>query len=112
MNLGEYGNPINALKAKDYESVFVLAHPERVPLHNLYEALWFFKTGFPRYIKMLIIDFLLLTDLRRVDTKIIDFIYKSMLFILGSYVLSPENKNLYTTKTFYLKGINIIQSKK
>ena len=47
--LGEYGNPINALKAKDYESVFVLAHPERVPLHNIYEALWFIKTGFPRY---------------------------------------------------------------
>ena len=49
--LGEYGGPIRALKAKDYESVFVLAHPERVPLHNIYEALWFVKTGFPRYTK-------------------------------------------------------------
>ena len=71
-DLGEYGNPINALKAKDYESVFVLAHPERVPLHNLYEALWFFKTGFPRYIKMLIINFLFLTDLiQKILTSII-----------------------------------------
>ena len=70
-DLGEYGNPINALKAKDYESVFVLAHPERVPLHNLYEALWFFKTGFPRYIKMLIIDFLLLTVIQKILTSVI-----------------------------------------
>ena len=47
--LGEYGGPIGALKAKDYEAVFVLAHPLRIPLHNIYEGLWFLKTGFPRY---------------------------------------------------------------
>lgn len=59
-DLGEYGNPINALKAKDYEFVFVLAHPERVPLHNLYEALWFIKTGFPRYFISYNLNFLII----------------------------------------------------
>ena len=49
LSLGEYGGPIQALKAKDFEAVSVLARPERIPLHNIYEFVWFLKTGFPRY---------------------------------------------------------------
>ena len=47
--LGEYGGPIGALKAKDFKAVFVTAEPHKIILHNVYEALWLLKTGFPRY---------------------------------------------------------------
>ena len=49
----EYGGPLQALLAGDYESVFILAHPERVPLHNLYELAWIVKTGYARLERML-----------------------------------------------------------
>lgn len=49
----EYGGPIQALKAKDFEAVSVLARPERIPLHNIYEFVWLLKTGFPRLLRVL-----------------------------------------------------------
>jgi len=47
----EYGNPINALLNKDIKAVSVLAEPLKIPLHNFYEIVWFFKTGLPRIIR-------------------------------------------------------------
>ena len=48
----EYGNTMNALRAGDFRSVFVLAEPAKIPLHNFYELVWFLKTGFPRFMRM------------------------------------------------------------
>ena len=48
----EYGNAMNALRAGDFRSVFVLAEPTKIPLHNFYELVWFLKTGFPRFMRM------------------------------------------------------------
>ena len=48
----EYGNAMNALRAGDFRSVFVLAEPAKIPLHNFYELVWFMKTGFPRFLRM------------------------------------------------------------
>ena len=48
----EYGNAMNALRAGDFRSVFVLAEPAKIPLHNFYELVWFLKTGFPRFMRM------------------------------------------------------------
>lgn len=48
----EYGNAMNALRAGDFRSVFVLAEPTKIPLHNFYELVWFLNTGFPRFMRM------------------------------------------------------------
>ncbi|XP_040566679.1 uncharacterized protein [Lepeophtheirus salmonis] len=44
----EYGGPLEAIRAGDYEAVFVLARPELVPRHNFYELVWFLKFGAER----------------------------------------------------------------
>lgn len=50
----EYGSWQNALAKGDWESVFVLAQPQKIPLHNFYEFIWFLKTGLPRVARMLL----------------------------------------------------------
>ena len=32
-----------------YSSVFLLDEPEKIPRHNIYEFVWFLKTGLTRY---------------------------------------------------------------
>ena len=49
----EYGGPMQAIMAGDYEAVFVLAHPEKIPLHNIHEAVWAVKTGYARLQRIL-----------------------------------------------------------
>lgn len=49
----EYGSWQNALAKGDFRSVFVLAEPQKIPLHNFYEFIWFLKTGFPRFLRFL-----------------------------------------------------------
>merc|ERR1719481_1196923 len=50
----EYGGPLAALKAGDYEAVFGPAEdniplfPGKLARMNLIEAIWFLKTGIPR----------------------------------------------------------------
>ena len=47
---GEYGGPKAALQAGDHKAVFVLAEPLKIPRHNIYEFVWFLKTGLPRFV--------------------------------------------------------------
>ena len=49
----EYGSPLAALKAGDYDAVFISARKQNVPRHNIYEFFWFLKTGLPRIIRMI-----------------------------------------------------------
>ena len=49
----EYGGPLQALAAGDWDAVFVLARPQNVPRHNFYELIWFLKTGLPRIWRVL-----------------------------------------------------------
>lgn len=49
----EYGGPLEALAAGDPKSVFVLAQPQKVPLHNFYEFIWLLKTGIPRMARII-----------------------------------------------------------
>ena len=49
----EYGSWQNALRKGDFRSVFVLAEPQKIPLHNFYEFIWFLKTGLPRIARFL-----------------------------------------------------------
>lgn len=64
----EYGGPIAALEAGDFNAVFVLDEPEKVPRHNIYELVWFLKTGLPRMKRMMlgleqpVYDFNILTE--------------------------------------------------
>jgi len=64
----EYGGPFKALEAGDFNAVFVLDEPEKVPRHNIYELVWFLKTGLPRIKRMLlgletpVYDFNILTE--------------------------------------------------
>lgn len=48
----EYGGPIGALLAGDTGAVFLLETPDRIPRHNIYEFVWFLKTGFLRMLRM------------------------------------------------------------
>ena len=48
----EYGGPIGALLAGDTGAVFLLETPDRIPRHNIYELVWFLKTGFLRMLRM------------------------------------------------------------
>ena len=50
----EYGGPIGALLAGDTDAVFLLNQPEKIPRHNLYEFVWFLKTGLLRGIRMML----------------------------------------------------------
>eukprot|EP00090_Calanus_glacialis_P030044 TRINITY_DN48292_c0_g1_i1.p1 TRINITY_DN48292_c0_g1~~TRINITY_DN48292_c0_g1_i1.p1 ORF type:complete len:163 (+),score=46.38 TRINITY_DN48292_c0_g1_i1:1-489(+) len=49
----EYGGPIQAILAGDFNSVFILDQPEKIPLHNLYELTWIVKKGWPRLQRIL-----------------------------------------------------------
>jgi len=49
----EYGGPLKALASGDLKSVFILAEPHKIPLHNLYEFVWLLKTGIPRMLRIL-----------------------------------------------------------
>jgi len=49
----EYGGWRQALARGDLRSVFVLAEPAKIPLHNFYEFVWFLKTGLPRLARMI-----------------------------------------------------------
>ena len=48
----EYGGPIGALLAGDTGAVFILETPDRIPRHNIYELVWFFKVGLLRMLRM------------------------------------------------------------
>ena len=37
----------------NFRSVFILAEPAKIPLHNLYEFVWLLKTGIPRMLRIL-----------------------------------------------------------
>jgi len=95
----EYGSWQNAIAKGDLESVFVLAQPLKIPLHNFYEFIWFLKTGLPRLTRMVLGKEKLITD-----DKILREGYQQA----GSYVRTrqlgqntlrrPEiidNKNIY-----------------
>ena len=49
----EYGSWQNALAKGDLRSIFVLAEPQKIPLHNFYEFVWFWKTGLPRFLRFI-----------------------------------------------------------
>jgi len=49
----EYGGPLGALKAGDLDAIFVSYRKANIPRHNLYELVWFFKTGLPRLWRMI-----------------------------------------------------------
>ena len=49
----EHGGWRQALARGDLRSVFVLAEPAKIPLHNFYEFVWFLKTGLPRLARMI-----------------------------------------------------------
>ncbi len=48
---GEYGGWMEALNHGDLQSMFVLAEPAKIPLHNFYEFIWFLRTGGPRLVR-------------------------------------------------------------
>jgi len=50
----EYGGPIGALQQGDYNAVFLLDEPTKIPRHNIYEFVWFLKTGFTRMKRMML----------------------------------------------------------
>ena len=52
--LGEYGGPFGALLAGDTKAVFLLEEPEKIPRHNIYELVWFLKTGGTRMARMML----------------------------------------------------------
>lgn len=64
----EYGGPLQALMAGDANAVFLLDEPEKIPRHNLYELVWFLKTGATRMKRMMlglepfVYDFGILTE--------------------------------------------------
>ena len=64
----EYGGPFRALQEGDYNAVFLLDEPEKVPRHNIYEFVWFLKTGLTRMKRMMLglepfqADFNILTE--------------------------------------------------
>nr|ALS04997.1 hypothetical protein [Calanus sinicus] len=49
----EYGGPMQAILAGDFNSVFILDEPGKIPLHNLYELVWIVKKGWPRLQRIL-----------------------------------------------------------
>eukprot|EP00088_Acartia_fossae_P005459 TRINITY_DN12433_c0_g1_i1.p1 TRINITY_DN12433_c0_g1~~TRINITY_DN12433_c0_g1_i1.p1 ORF type:complete len:191 (-),score=22.64 TRINITY_DN12433_c0_g1_i1:142-714(-) len=49
----EYGGPLQAILAGDLNAVFLLDEPELIPRHNIYEFLWFLRTGYNRLMRML-----------------------------------------------------------
>lgn len=50
----EYGGPFGALAAGDTKAVFLLEEPEKIPRHNIYELVWFLKTGGTRMARMML----------------------------------------------------------
>ena len=52
-----------ALAAGDLKAVFVLAEPEKIPRHNIYEFVWLLKTGLPRIKRVLLGKEKMVTDL-------------------------------------------------
>jgi len=50
----EYGGPFQALQAGDNNAVFLLDEPEKIPRHNIYEFVWFLKTGATRMKRMML----------------------------------------------------------
>jgi len=50
----EYGGPIRALQEGDYNAVFLLDEPTKIPRHNIYEFVWFWKTGLTRMKRMML----------------------------------------------------------
>jgi len=50
----EYGGPFGALQEGDYNAVFLLDEPEKIPRHNIYEFVWFLKTGMTRMKRMML----------------------------------------------------------
>jgi len=50
----EYGGPIQALQSGDANAVFLLDEPEKIPRHNIYEFVWFLKTGLTRMKRMML----------------------------------------------------------
>ena len=50
----EYGGPFGALVAGDTKAVFLLEEPEKIPRHNIYELVWFLKTGGTRMARMML----------------------------------------------------------
>jgi len=50
----EYGGPLQAIQAGDYNAVFLLDEPEKIPRHNIYEFVWFLKTGLTRMKRMML----------------------------------------------------------
>ena len=50
----EYGGPFGALLAGDTKAVFLLEEPEKIPRHNIYELVWFLKTGGTRMARMML----------------------------------------------------------
>ena len=64
----EYGGPFRALQEGDYNAVFLLDEPGKVPRHNIYEFVWFLKTGLTRMKRMMLglepfqADFNILTE--------------------------------------------------
>ena len=49
----EYGGPVQAILAGDFNAVFLLNEPDLIPLHNLYELVWIVKKGWPRLQRIL-----------------------------------------------------------
>ena len=50
----EYGGPFGALLAGNTKAVFLLEEPEKIPRHNIYELVWFLKTGGTRMARMML----------------------------------------------------------
>jgi len=49
----EHGGPLQAVLAGDFESVFLLARPEKIPRHNIYEGKWLHTEGPRRLARIL-----------------------------------------------------------
>lgn len=49
----EYGGPLEALLAGDLKAFGPAPPINEIPLHTFYETIWFFKTGLPRIIRVL-----------------------------------------------------------
>lgn len=45
---------VGALQAGDTRAVFLLQEPDKIPRHNIYELVWFLKTGLTRMGRMML----------------------------------------------------------
>ena len=49
-----HSGQVGALQAGDTRAVFLLQEPDKIPRHNIYELVWFLKTGLTRMGRMML----------------------------------------------------------